>query len=86
MTARRTASRSWGKDRARWPRDEHDRRRNVVALTRAGRAERRRLEAGVGAAQAALLAPLGAPDRAELRCLLTHVVLHHADARAGSAP
>jgi DNA-binding MarR family transcriptional regulator len=63
-------------------RDDRDRRRNVVALTRAGTAKLRRLDARVEEAQAALLAPLSASERAELQRLLTRVVRHHADARA----
>ena len=55
-------------------RDEADRRRNVVALTRSGRAALARLDKRVDAAQDALLAPLSARDRRELRRLLERVV------------
>ena len=55
-------------------RDESDRRRNVVALTRAGRAMLRRLDKRVDAAQDELLAPLPAADRRELVRLLGRVV------------
>jgi DNA-binding MarR family transcriptional regulator len=55
-------------------RDETDRRRNVVALTRTGRAALARLDKRVDAAQDALLAPLPAADRRELRRLLERVV------------
>ena len=55
-------------------RDETDRRRNVVALTRAGRTALARLDKRVDAAQDALLAPLPAADRRELRRLLERVV------------
>jgi DNA-binding MarR family transcriptional regulator len=55
-------------------RDETDRRRNVVALTRSGRATLARLDKRVDAAQAALLAPLPAADRRELRRLLERLV------------
>lgn len=55
-------------------RDETDRRRNVVALTRTGRAALARLDKRVDAAQAALLAPLPAADRRELRRLLERLV------------
>jgi DNA-binding MarR family transcriptional regulator len=54
-------------------RDEADRRRNVVALTRAGRAALARLDKRVDAAQEELLAPLSAADRRELRRLLERV-------------
>jgi MarR family transcriptional regulator, lower aerobic nicotinate degradation pathway regulator len=55
-------------------RDETDRRRNVVALTRAGRTALARLDKRVDAAQDALLASLSAADRRELRRLLERVV------------
>jgi DNA-binding MarR family transcriptional regulator len=55
-------------------RDETDRRRNVVALTRAGRTALARLDKRVDAAQDALLAPLSAAERRELRRLLERVV------------
>ena len=55
-------------------RDETDRRRNVVALTRAGRAALARLDKRVDAAQEELLAQLPAADRRELRRLLERVV------------
>jgi DNA-binding MarR family transcriptional regulator len=55
-------------------RDEADRRRNVVALTRAGRAALARLDKRVDTAQEALLAPLSARDRRELQRLLKRVV------------
>jgi DNA-binding MarR family transcriptional regulator len=51
-------------------RDEQDRRRNLVTLTPAGKALLRRLDKAVDAAQDALLAPLSAGDRRELRRLL----------------
>ena len=55
-------------------RDDQDRRRNVVALTRAGRTALARLDKRVDAAQDALLAPLPAADRRELRRLLERVI------------
>jgi DNA-binding MarR family transcriptional regulator len=58
-------------------RDETDRRRNVVALTRAGRTALARLDKRVDAAQEALLAPLSAADRRELHRLLERIV--HSD-------
>ena len=54
-------------------RDDTDRRRNVVALTRTGRSALSRLDKRVDAAQDALLAPLSAAERRELRRLLERV-------------
>jgi DNA-binding MarR family transcriptional regulator len=51
-------------------RDEQDRRRNVIELTRAGRTALARLDKRVDAAQDALLAPLSRADRRELIRLL----------------
>jgi MarR family transcriptional regulator, lower aerobic nicotinate degradation pathway regulator len=51
-------------------RDEQDRRRNVVQLTPRGTATLKRLDKRVDAAQRALLAPLSAADRRQLRRLL----------------
>ena len=51
-------------------RDEHDRRRNLVTLTPAGKSLLRRLDKAVDAAQDALLAPLSTRARRELRRLL----------------
>ena len=51
-------------------RDERDRRRNVVALTPAGRTALRRLDRRVDAAQDALLEPLSEPERRQLHRLL----------------
>lgn len=59
-------------------RDGNDRRRMLVELTPAGARALKRLERRVGAAQDALVAPLSATDRAELRRLLTRLVEHHA--------
>jgi MarR family transcriptional regulator, lower aerobic nicotinate degradation pathway regulator len=55
-------------------RDEQDRRRNVVALTRRGTAVLERLDRRVDAAQRALLEPLSAGDRQELCRLLEELV------------
>jgi MarR family transcriptional regulator, lower aerobic nicotinate degradation pathway regulator len=54
--------------------DEHDRRRNVVALTRRGTAALKRLDQRVDAAQQALLSPLSAADARELQRLLAQLV------------
>jgi DNA-binding MarR family transcriptional regulator len=55
-------------------RDDQDRRRNVVTLTRPGRAALARLDRRVQAAQDALLAPLPADERSELLRLLDRVI------------
>ncbi len=54
-------------------RDATDRRRNVVALTRAGRTALARLDKRVDGAQDALLARLSAADRRQLQRLLVRV-------------
>jgi MarR family transcriptional regulator, lower aerobic nicotinate degradation pathway regulator len=51
-------------------RDERDRRRNVVTITRAGRSALVRLDKRIEAAQAALLAPLTTNECRELSRLL----------------
>ncbi len=51
-------------------RDEQDRRRNVVMLTRAGRSVLAQLDMRIDAAQDALLEPLSAGERRELSRLL----------------
>lgn len=58
-------------------RDENDRRRNLVELTPAGVRALKRLDKHVDAAQEALVAPLSAADRRQLRRLLTQLVEHH---------
>jgi MarR family transcriptional regulator, lower aerobic nicotinate degradation pathway regulator len=55
-------------------RDEHDRRRNVVALTQRGTAALKRLDKRVDAAQKALLEPLSPTDRRELHRLLGQLI------------
>jgi MarR family transcriptional regulator, lower aerobic nicotinate degradation pathway regulator len=55
-------------------RDERDRRRNLVTLTAAGEAALERLGKRVDAAQKALLEPLSASERRELRRLLELVL------------
>ena len=51
-------------------RDEQDRRRNVVMLTRAGQSVLARLDMRIDTAQDALLEPLSAGERCELSRLL----------------
>jgi MarR family transcriptional regulator, lower aerobic nicotinate degradation pathway regulator len=55
-------------------RDDQDRRRNIVTLTRAGRAAQARLDQRIEAAQDALLEPLSAAERRELGRLLQKVL------------
>ena len=55
-------------------RDERDRRRNVVTLTRAGRGALARLGKRIDAAQDALLEPLSAGERRELNRLLQKIL------------
>jgi DNA-binding MarR family transcriptional regulator len=55
-------------------RDQHDRRRNVVTLTRAGARALSRLDKLIDAAQDALLQPLSAAERRELTRLLQKVL------------
>lgn len=61
-------------------RDQDDRRRNLVELTPTGARTLKRLDKRVQAAQEALMAPLSAADRRELRRLLKQLVEHHAEA------
>jgi MarR family transcriptional regulator, lower aerobic nicotinate degradation pathway regulator len=56
-------------------RDADDRRRNVVTLTPAGTAARKRLDKRIEQAQRALLEPLPPADRRELVRLLEQLVL-----------
>ncbi len=55
-------------------RDEQDRRRNVVTLTRPGRTALARLDKRIDAAQDALLGPLTASERQELSRLLQKIL------------
>lgn len=55
-------------------RDERDRRRNVVTLTRPGQSALARLDRRINAAQDALLAPLSGAERQELNRLLQKVL------------
>jgi DNA-binding MarR family transcriptional regulator len=52
-------------------RDPHDARRNVITLTRKGRAELARLDATVAAVQERFLAPLSESERQQLTRILT---------------
>jgi DNA-binding MarR family transcriptional regulator len=52
-------------------RDPHDARRNVITLTRTGRAELARLDALVAAIQERFLAPLNKSERVHLTRILT---------------
>lgn len=61
--------------------DPGDRRRNIVSITAAGRAQLTRLDRLVAAAQEEFLAPLPAGDRRALIDLLTRLVDHHGDRR-----
>ena len=58
-------------------RDEHDRRRNLVALTADGERLLAVADEGVQAAQVALLAPLSAAERRAFLATLTRLVDHH---------
>lgn len=64
-------------------RDQDDRRRILVDLTPAGARTLKRLDKRVQAAQQALVAPLSAADRRELRRLLTRLVAHHSGRAIG---
>jgi DNA-binding MarR family transcriptional regulator len=55
-------------------RDERDRRRNVVTLTRPGKSALARLDRRIDAAQDALLHPLTAREREELSRLLQKIL------------
>jgi len=64
-------------------RDTHDQRRLLSDLTPAGAQALQRLDARVQAAQEALVAPLSAAERDELRRLLERLVEHHTHRRGG---
>jgi DNA-binding MarR family transcriptional regulator len=57
--------------------DPDDRRRNVIAITAAGRELLAELDRLLEGAQDDLLAPLSPPERAELIRLLDAVLVHH---------
>jgi len=56
--------------------DPADRRRNIVTMTPAGQARLGRLDDVLAQVQDELLAPLSAPERAELTRLLTRILGH----------
>ena len=58
-------------------RDEHDRRRHVVSLTKAGRKELERLRSVVEGVDDALLEPLNASERKTLQALLLKLAGAH---------
>ncbi|HEX4678992.1 MAG TPA: MarR family winged helix-turn-helix transcriptional regulator [Gaiellaceae bacterium] len=60
--------------------DPVDRRRNVITITRAGRAHLRRLEKVLTRVQDELLSPLSPKQRRELIRLLNRLLEHHNDA------
>ena len=60
-------------------RDEHDRRRNLVELTPAGKRALDKLDTRVEEAQGALLGPLSASERQQLLRLLTRLVEAHGE-------
>ncbi|MQY14715.1 hypothetical protein SRB5_48910 [Streptomyces sp. RB5] len=65
--------------------DPVDRRRNVITITTAGRAELGRLDEGLGSVQESLLAPLTGPERDQLRGMLRRVLTQLAPDRRLSA-
>jgi DNA-binding MarR family transcriptional regulator len=62
--------------------DPTDRRRNLVAITPAGRRLLRRLDRLLAGVQEEFLSPLSAKERAQLVRLLTRIVGHHAKSTA----
>lgn len=64
--------------------DPHDRRRNIISLTRRGRARLAELDGAVTAVQDEAFAPLDPADRVRLADLLSRIVDHRArvDTRA----
>jgi MarR family transcriptional regulator, lower aerobic nicotinate degradation pathway regulator len=56
--------------------DPADRRRNIVTMTPAGQARLGRLDGVLAEVQDELLAPLSAPERADLAQLLTRILGH----------
>ncbi|OHV37136.1 MarR family transcriptional regulator [Pseudofrankia sp. EUN1h] len=57
--------------------DPADRRRNIIAITPAGRSRLAEFDVVAADLQDAILAPLDAPERAELVRLLTRVLEYH---------
>ena len=60
--------------------DPIDRRRNIISITPAGRAQFRRLDKVLANVQDELLSPLSPKQREQLTRLLTRVLEHHTDA------
>jgi MarR family transcriptional regulator, lower aerobic nicotinate degradation pathway regulator len=58
-------------------RDEHDRRRQILSLTPAGRRALRKADKLLDQAATELLEPLDAVERGELRGLMLRVLAHH---------
>jgi DNA-binding MarR family transcriptional regulator len=65
--------------------DPIDRRRNIISITPAGRAQFRRLDKVLAAVQDELLSPLSPRQREQLIRLLTRVLEYHRDARSSGA-
>ncbi|MDX6472689.1 MAG: MarR family transcriptional regulator, lower aerobic nicotinate degradation pathway regulator [Gaiellaceae bacterium] len=59
--------------------DPDDRRRNIIAITTAGRAHFRRLDRILAGVQDELLSPLSPAQRGQLTRLLRRVLEHHTD-------
>jgi DNA-binding MarR family transcriptional regulator len=58
-------------------RDPHDARRNLITLTRTGRAELARLDALIAAVQDRFLAPLSEAERRQLTRILTKLTIEN---------
>jgi DNA-binding MarR family transcriptional regulator len=66
--------------------DPHDRRRNLVRLTRTGNQQLRRMDRTLDRVQDDLLEPLSVEDRQALTRLLTRLLAHHRSDRADNTP
>ena len=66
-------------------RDQHDRRRQAVSLTPAGRRALVRLRAVIDRIESDFLAPLAPQEREQLQSLLLRLAQHH-DPRCGPTP
>jgi DNA-binding MarR family transcriptional regulator len=65
--------------------DPIDRRRNIISITRAGRAQFRRLDKVLAGVQDELLSPLSSKQREQLVSLLRRVLEYHTEARSSGA-